>query len=130
MLYQFENSMRGNSLKIICGHAVKFQPHLHNSFELVAAREYDKDIRLGYLYWGVTDGERIEKLKAIGATQACPKATDLTDNELGLIHKNGFECRAWGIADTEIMKKAVLMGVDAGMTVNFPDKLVEYLNNK
>ena len=98
--------------------------------ELVAARKYDPDIRLGYLYHGVTDSEKTEKLKAIKATQACPKATDLTPDELKLIHENGFECRVWGISNTEIMKNAVEMGVDAGMTVNFPDKLVEYLKNR
>ena len=98
--------------------------------ELVAAREYDPHIRLGYLYYGATDEARIEKLKAINATQACVKAADLTDDELKLIHQNGFECRAWGIVNTEIMAKAVEMGVDAGMTVNFPDRLIEYLKNR
>ena len=98
--------------------------------ELVAAREYDKDFRLGYLYSGATDSDRIEKLKAINATQACPKAASLTPDELKLIHQNGFECRAWGIVNTEIMAAAVEMGVDAGMTVNFPDKLIEYLKNR
>lgn len=98
--------------------------------ELVSAREYDKDFRLGYLYKGETDGEMIKKLKAINATQACPKATDLTTKQLELIHQNGFECRAWGISNTEIMANAVELGVDAGMTVNFPDKLIEYLKNR
>ena len=98
--------------------------------ELVAAREYDKDFRLGFLYSGATDADRIEKLKAINATQACPKATALTPEELKLIHENGFECRGWGIANTEIMANAVEMGIDAGMTVNFPDKLIEYLKNR
>ena len=98
--------------------------------ELVAAREYDKTFRLGYLYKGVTDGEIIGKLKAINATQACPKAADLTPEQIELIHKNGFECRAWGIVNTEIMANAVKMGVDAGMTVNFPDKLIEYLKTR
>ena len=98
--------------------------------ELVTAREYDKDFRLGFLYSGVTDADRIEKLKAINATQACPKATVLTPEELKLIHENGFECRGWGIANTEIMANAVEMGIDAGMTVNFPDKLIEYLKNR
>lgn len=98
--------------------------------ELQAAREYDKDIRLGYLYWGETDAERVEKLKAINAYQACPKAADLTEAELKLIYTNGFECRAWGISDTEIMKKMTDMGVNGGMTVNFPDKLIEYVKEK
>ena len=98
--------------------------------ELQATREYDKNIRIGWLYWGETDGDRIEKLKAINACQACPKAVDLTESELALIHDNGLECRAWGIKDSEIMKKATDMGVDGGMTVNFPDKLIDYIREK
>ena len=98
--------------------------------ELVAAREYDGNIRLGYLYKGATDTERIERLKAINASQACPRAQDLTKKELEILWQNGFECRAWGILNTDIMKNAVEMGVDAGMTVNFPDKLFEYLKNR
>lgn len=98
--------------------------------ELVAAREYDKDIRLGYLYWGATDADRIEKLKAIKAYQACPKALDLTEDELKLIYENGFDCRTWGISDTELMKKATDMGINGGMTVNFPDRLIEYVAEK
>ena len=98
--------------------------------ELQAAREYDKDIRLGWLYWGETDCERVQKLKAINAFQACPKAADLTEDVLKLIYENGFECRAWGIADTDIMKRATDMGINGGMTVNFPDKLIEYINEK
>ena len=98
--------------------------------ELEAARAYDKDIRLGWLYWGVTDEDRIQKLKAIKATQACPKAFDLTESELKQIYANGFDCRAWGISDTDIMKKATDMGINGGMTVNFPDKLLDYVKEK
>ncbi len=98
--------------------------------ELEAAAELNSGMRLGYLYWGKTDSERIRKLRAIGATQACPKAEDLTEDELAQLHKEGFEVRAWGISNVEIMARAVEMGVDGGMTVNFPDKLVEYLASR
>lgn len=98
--------------------------------ELVDAARLDRGFRLGWLYWGKTDSDRIEKLHAIGATQSCPKANDLTDEELKTLHENGFEVRAWGISDTDIMKSATDMGVDGGMTVNFPDKLIDYVNFK
>ena len=85
---------------------------------------------------GTTLAEQIAALKRNGIDYIEPRNINgkpiltLTDDELKLIHKNGFECRAWGISNTEIMAHTVEMGVDAGMTVNFPDKLVEYLKNK
>ena len=93
---------------------------------LVDAYNYDKDIRLGWLY--VHHGENtLEKLRAINAYQACPKAEDIRREHLDALYSAGFGCRAWGIANTDIMKYAVEIGVNQGMTVNFPDKLVEYM---
>ena len=90
------------------------------------AREYDSDIKLGWLY--VHHNEKtLEKLRAIKATQGCPKACEIKPEHLEELYSNGFECRAWGISDEKIMKSAVDMGVNAGMTVNFPDKLVKYM---
>ena len=43
---------------------------------------------------------------------------------------SGKKGKRYALSNTEIMKHAVEMGVDAGMTVNFPDKLVEYLKNR
>ena len=52
---------------------------------------------------------------------------EIKPEHLRELYANGFECRAWGISDETVMKAAVDMGVNAGMTVNFPDKLVEYM---
>ena len=93
------------------------------------AREYDSDIRLGWLYVHHNEST-IEKLRAIKATQGCPKACEIKPEHLDELYSCGFECRAWGISDETIMKNAVDMGVNAGMTVNFPDKLVEYMREK
>ena len=38
----------------------------------------------------------------------------------------GFVVRAWGVANEELMRAVVNAGAD-GMTVNFPDKLIAYL---
>ena len=38
----------------------------------------------------------------------------------------GFNVRAWGVYNEELMKQAYDSGCD-GMTVNFPDKLTEYM---
>ena len=49
--------------------------------------------------------------------------------EVAEYHEKGYGVRAWGMANVEIMKNTIEKGVD-GMTVNFPDKLTEYLKNK
>ena len=41
----------------------------------------------------------------------------------------GLVVRVWGIADEELMRRVIDAGAD-GMTINFPDKLVEYLKAK
>ena len=74
--------------------------------------------------------EVVIQLAAIGAYQACPKAGDITEDDIAAYKQAGLVCRAWGISDTDIMKRAVEMGVDGGMTVNFPDKLIEYMKNR
>lgn len=96
---------------------------------LIEAREYDKEIRLGWLYVNHT-ADTMKKLLAIDAYQACPMAEKITPEILDEIYANGLECRTWGITDTKIMKRAVDMGVNGGMTVNFPDKLTEYLKER
>lgn len=97
--------------------------------ELVAAYEYSKDYRLGYLYIHTND-ESIAQLKAINAYQACPEARYLEKEHLEIIAKNGFGCRTWGIFNDEIMRHAADLEVEGGMTVNFPDRLMEYLASK
>ena len=39
MIYQFKYSERGDTLEIIAGKNITYQPHLHNSFEFVAVND-------------------------------------------------------------------------------------------
>lgn len=96
---------------------------------LVECYEYDKSAKLGWLYVKTTP-KTFDKLSAISAYQACPKAQDITSDDIASFGAAGLVCRAWGVANTDIMKYAVEIGVDGGMTVNFPDKLIEYINSK
>ena len=43
-----------------------------------------------------------------------------------ILHAEGYVVRAWGVATEDLMRQVVKAGAD-GMTVNFPDKLIEYL---
>ena len=71
----------------------------------------------------------LEKMKQIGIGQLCPRGAHLTPEKVAKWHADGFEVRAWGIANVELMKHAYDCGVD-GMTVNFPDRLIAYMVEK
>ena len=91
-------------------------------------REVSSDIRLGYLT-SRTDEGLIEELREISAYEICPKADTVTAELVNFWHGAGLNVRAWGVSDEETMKKVYDAGVD-GMTVNFPDKLTAYIEEK
>ena len=98
------------------------------SFELDYIKKFKKiapEFRVGLLCKDA-DKSIEEELKSIWADEICPKAANLTPDKIDRWHELGFRVRAWGVSDEELMMKAYDMGVD-GMTVNFPDKLHEYI---
>ena len=97
------------------------------SFSLDYLREfcaYAPEIKTGYLTAEVTD-EKLALLKELGIDEICPHAKLVTEASVTAWHKKGFNVRAWGIANREIMRAVYDAGVD-GMTCNFPDALTEY----
>ena len=87
----------------------------------------DPVARVGWLRSEVTS-EMLEELLRIGGEEIAPKAATVTPERMKEWRNLGLGVRAWGVADEELMRKMCELGVD-GMTVNFPDKLKEYLNN-
>ncbi|MBR5139647.1 MAG: hypothetical protein IKV16_01205 [Clostridia bacterium] len=97
-------------------------------FDYIAKmKELASDLRIGYLT-SSTDKNTVDKLLDLGAYEICPKAQTLTKELVDEWHSLGLGVRAWGVYNTDIMKMAYELGVD-GMTVNFPDKLVELIKN-
>lgn len=99
---------------------------------LEEAVAYDSTLPKGWLVpmgnvpW---DDSIIEQSKELGLTQICPRA-DLTTPELvDRLHTEGFGVRCHGLYNEDLMRHAVDVGAD-GATVNFPDKMVEYLKSK
>ena len=84
------------------------------------------DYRIGWLAVDFDD-EKLTKMKALGGEELCPKAQHLTPELVKEWHEMGYNVRAWGVTNIDIMKHACLCGAD-GMTVNFPDLLVKYKN--
>lgn len=64
--------------------------------------------------------------EAMGLTLLCPHADFVTRELVDDLHQRGFVVRAWGAGNDELMRRVVDAGAD-GLTVDFPDKLAEYL---
>ena len=93
--------------------------------EVRAMRAYAPELKTGYLTVRTSE-ELMERMRQDGIDEICPKGENMSAEMVELWHLNGFNVRAWGISDEEIMKKVYDMGAD-GMTVNFPDKLTAYI---
>ena len=101
------------------------------AFELERIRkikEYAPTLRVGYLTNLLNDNV-INKLIKIGADEYCPYSQTVTAETAAMLHRLGFNVRAWGISDEATMKQVYDAGAD-GMTVNFPDKLLQYIAQK
>ena len=95
---------------------------------LINLKSLYPEASLGYLTEDFDDA-LLARMKEIGIGQLCPRATNLTPEKVEKWHSLDFNVRAWGVKDVEIMKNAYDCGVD-GMTVNFPDRLIEYIIHK
>jgi glycerophosphoryl diester phosphodiesterase len=91
-------------------------------------KELDKNARVGYLCFP-EDTDADEKLLAFGAEEIAPEAIAINEESIAKWRSKGLGVRAWGVTSVAIMKKMADLGVD-GMTVNFPDRLFEYLNRR
>lgn len=99
-----------------------------NFEELCDMRLYAPEFRTGYLTDSAGD-TLLSEMKEKGIEELCPKAEHITAEKVLVWKERGFSVRAWGVSNTELMRKAYDAGVD-GMTVNFPDKLTAYRNQK
>ncbi len=100
------------------------------SFEfdyIKSIKEYSKNLKIGYLASVIND-KVLKDLKDIGGYEICPEGKQITSESVKNWHDLGFNVRAWGIYNQDIMKSVYNAGVD-GMTVNFPDKLSEYIDS-
>lgn len=102
------------------------------SFRLAYLKEFHEaatTFKLGYLTKDVSDA-CLAELRELGIDELCPKAVLIESAEqVDAWHRAGFRVRAWGVANEELMRRAYDAGVD-GMTVNFPDRLAAYIQEK
>lgn len=92
---------------------------------LAELRACAPELPAGWLVQAAGD-TAIAEAHAMGLVQLCPKAPTVTPDLVRRLHGEGFMVRAWGVSTTALMEQVVQAGAD-GMTVNFPDKLIDYL---
>jgi len=100
-----------------------------NFDNLKRAIEIAPEFKYGYLVLKEVTDEILADMKKYGIDELCPRATYMTEELVTKWHEDGFRVRAWGVANEELMRKVYDIGAD-GMTVNFPDKLTEYIASK
>ena len=95
---------------------------------LQQARSYAPELPTGWLVRELEDG-MVAQAQQMGVAEICPHASLVTADLVDDLHGKGFMVRAYGVGDEEVMRRVVDAGVD-GMTIDFPDKLAEYLKSK
>ena len=99
---------------------------------LEETRAYAPELTTGWLVplergsqW---DDSIIEQALELGLDQVYPRADITTAELVGKLRRNGFFVRCHGVYSEELMRRVVDSGA-SGMTINFPDKLLEYVES-
>ena len=97
---------------------------------LEEVRAYAPELATGWLVplgpGAAWDDAIIEQALELGLEQVCPRANITTPELVDTLRERGFVVRCQGVYDEALMRRVVDCGAD-GMTINFPDKLIEYL---
>lgn len=91
-------------------------------------RKIAPDLKTGFLT-AQDDEETFKRMTGKGIWEYCPEAKLVTKENVEKWHNMGFNVRAWGVYNEELMKMVYDSGAD-GCTVNFPDKLAAYIKNR
>ena len=92
---------------------------------LEEVRTYAPELYAGWLVPEINESV-ITQAQDLKLVQLCPPASEVTAELVNDLHQKGFVVRAWRVTTTDLMRQVVDAGAD-GLTVNFPDKLDEYL---
>ena len=93
---------------------------------LTRIRACAPELKTGFLT-GTVDDALLAKMREDGIDELCPKASLVTAESVQKWHRMGFNVRAWGVSNEDIMRQVYDAGAN-GMTVNFPDRLNDYIS--
>lgn len=95
-------------------------------FPIIARiKERNPLAHVGYLAADVSE-DTLQKFLRANMRYFCPRALNITKELVDQWHASGLFVRACGVNTSEMMKKAIHMGVD-GMTYDYPDELLKEL---
>ena len=97
--------------------------------ELTDMRKANPQIKTGYLALNAITDKLLDQMKADGIMEICPEAPFVNKESVDKWHSLGFNVRAWGVANTDLMQSVYYAGAN-GMTVNFPDKLTALIEKE
>ncbi len=95
-------------------------------------RAYAPELATGWLVPLGPDGwddAIVAQAQELCLEQVCPRANITTPELVRELHCLGFTVRCHGVSSENLMRHVVECGAD-GMTIDFPDKLIEYLNQR
>jgi glycerophosphoryl diester phosphodiesterase len=81
--------------------------------------------QVGYITADLSE-ENLKRIINAEIYYFCPYAKGVTKDLVNQWHSLGLFIRVWGVNNPEIMKNAIIAGVD-GMTINFPNLLLKEL---
>lgn len=99
-----------------------------NLDSLVHIRNLNETISIGYLVSDCSE-ESANVCLEHGFCCICPHSEAVGRESVYYAHSKGLFVRAWGVSNTDLMKQVYDGGAD-GMTVDFPDKLIDYIKEK
>jgi glycerophosphoryl diester phosphodiesterase len=96
--------------------------------QIAKVRGLAPELATGWLVEDVSPAV-VARARALGIPLLSLPAAKLTAGLVRRLHAAGFTVLTWGVKSEEKMRAAVQAGVD-GMTIDFPDKLLAYLETR
>lgn len=95
---------------------------------LIRTRKLKESASVGYLVSDCSE-ESVNICLEHGFRCICPHSGAISRESVMYAHSKGLLVRAWGVGNIQLMKQVYDAGAN-GMTVDFPDKLIDYIGEK
>lgn len=125
-----DRGLEAKALRLIAGYDLADHVLISSSKKecLHNVKALSRTQRCGWLVRAL-DEATVAEARDAGFETISPPAGKLAPEQVAAAHAMGLSVRAWGVRDEVLMRHVVECGAD-GTTINFPDKLVTYLDQR